>query len=386
MERNSIINTLSIVQTKVQLKEGINGLMKFLAAVERYPNSSMQKLSQRTGLPVPLGVAIRNEFVKLNWCMKEERGTLVTSQGKEILSSLNLLNKDFSCLKCTKPSFNFPVEEYSRQLEIIEKYSLLRGQPNTVIDQSYATPLTSLFRVLVMSHYFDLFYKNYAFVGDSDLTSIALAQFLHPTSRIVVFDVDKNLGSIINQANEELNVKIEFVEYDLRKTFPKEFTNQFNCFMTDPPYTRFGAKLFISRGIQLLSKESDGVSYLSFSQKPPSEMQSVQKDLIDMGCLITNILPNFNEYIGAQKLGGVSTLYRLYIGPNRAPLVSENYEGPLYTGDINPTLRTYVCTKCKHEYLVGKKQYYVTIEQLKNVGCAKCNNKRFQKKQEKKME
>ena len=112
----------------------------------------------------------------------------------------------------------------------------------------------------------------------------------------------------------------------------------------------------------------------------------IQKDLVDMGCMLTDIIHGFNEYIGAQKLGRISTFYRYYVSPNAYPLILHDFKEPLYTGDINPIIRTYICTKCKTKYLVGKNQKYLTIEQLKKIGCSKCNNNKFQKKQEKKME
>ncbi|TFG10067.1 putative methyltransferase, partial [Candidatus Heimdallarchaeota archaeon] len=203
---------------------------------------------------------------------------------------------------------------------------------------------------------------------------------------IVVFDIDDKVKEIISRANKELNLNIKFVEHDLREPIPEEYREHFDCFLTDPPYTQNGLKLFVSRGLQLLSKTNNGVFYLSFGTKPPNEMLAIQKDLTDMGCLITDVLPGFNEYIGAQKLGGISTMYRIIVGVNSSPLILEKYNGHLYTGDINPIIRTYICMDCKTEYLIGKKQQFSTIEQLKNHGCTKCKNTRFQKKSEKKME
>jgi predicted methyltransferase len=231
-----------------------------------------------------------------------------------------------------------------------------------------------------------LLFNNYAIVGDSDLTSIALAIMVPALTRITVFEIDTRIKEIIDLANKELNLDIEFVEHDLREPVPKEYIGQFDCFLTDPPYTLEGLKLFISRGLQLLSKERETMFYLSFGSKPPKELLNIQRALTDMGCLVTNIIPNFNEYIGAQKLGGVSTMYRILVSKDADPLISGNYKQPLYTGDLNPIIRTYFCMECKTEYHVGKNQSFSTIEQLKNQGCTKCKNNKFQKKTEKKME
>ncbi len=386
MDRDTVFASFSAIQKNVDLKEGINGLVKLFAAIDRFPYSSTQKLSQETGFPIPVCVAIRNEIEKLGWCKREDKGTIMTALGKEVISSISILNENFSCPNCTKPGLLFPLEAYKEQLSILEKYSDLRGKPNTVIDQSFATSKTSILRVLTMGNNYDLFYGNYALIGDSDLTCISLTLFLHPSSRIVVFDIDPKLREIINLVNKELNCKIEFVEHDLRKNIPEEFQNKFDCFLTDPPYTVDGVKLFVSRGIQMLSSKRNGTFYLSFGTKPPDDLLAIQKDLTDMGCLLTDILPRFNEYIGAQKLGGVSTFYRFHVSSSAQPLILGNYEGRLYTGDMNPLVRTYICTKCKREFLVGKNQDFITIELLKEHGCSHCDNNKFQKIREKKME
>jgi len=386
MERDAIFESFLAVQKKVKLQEGVNGIVKLFATIERFPNSPIQKISQKASLPIPICVAIRNELLKLGWCKRANKGTVLTELGQNVISTISKSNKDFSCQTCASSGLFFPLDQFSKELEILEKYSSLREQPNTEIDQSFATPKTSLRRVLVMNHNFDLMHQNFVFLGDSDLTSVALALFVHPTSRIVVFDIDSKLKEIINSANSELHLNIKFVEHDLRKEIPEMYLKTFDCFITDPPYTQNGVKLFISRGIQLLSDEKDGVSYLSFSNKPPKQMLEIQKDLIEMKCLITDIMHGFNEYVGAQKLGGISSFYRLLVSSASVPMIEGSFEGPLYTGDMNPVLRIYKCVDCKNEYMVGKNQTFATIEQLKNQGCAHCGSKKFLKKREKKME
>ena len=67
MNNQSIFETLTTIQGNVDLKEGVVGLIKFLAVFERYKDKSMKMISQESGFPVPICVAIRNEFEKVKW-------------------------------------------------------------------------------------------------------------------------------------------------------------------------------------------------------------------------------------------------------------------------------------------------------------------------------
>ena len=211
---------------------------------------------------------------------------------------------------------------------------------------------------------------------------------IYARTKSCTFRLTRNtrIQDIIEKANQELNSNILFVEHDLRKPIPSEYKNKYDCFVTDPPYTINGHSLFISRGIQLTNNKTGGVGYLSFGSKPPNDQLLLQKNMSKMNCLITDIYPRFNEYIGAQKLGGVSNFYRLQIFSDAKPLIENSYEGFLYTGERKPTKRYYKCKNCLIEIEVGQNSKFVTIEQLKEAGCPKCKKNIFQKKGEKKAE
>lgn len=83
MDRDSIFTTLSQLENNIRLQEGIYGIIKFLAVIDRYPNSSMINLSKEAGFPIPICVAIRNELAKIGWCSRERNGTEITELGSE---------------------------------------------------------------------------------------------------------------------------------------------------------------------------------------------------------------------------------------------------------------------------------------------------------------
>jgi len=202
MDTESITELLEIVREKVNIKEGKRGLIKFLAVISRFPNSPIKLIAQKSGFPVPICTAIRNEFIKVKWCKRTPKGTILTKEGEKVLKTIGGLNIDLQCFSCNGLGINLDHQRFQNQLETIKTYAKLRGPPNTKIDQSFATPETSLNRVLYMSHHYDLLYGDFAFIGDSDLTSIALSQFVSPVQKIVVFDIE----------NLELSLQIPLIQ------------------------------------------------------------------------------------------------------------------------------------------------------------------------------
>ena len=113
--------------------------------------------------------------------------------------------------------------------------------------------------------------------------------------------------------------------------------------------------------------------------RPPEEQVEVQQAIASMGLVIEQMVPNFNEYVGAGVLAGVSDLYVLSATPQSEPLVTGEFTEPLYTGELRPTLRTYACTECGTQYEVGGEAggRFATIEALKEQGCPTCRNTSF---------
>jgi predicted methyltransferase len=134
----------------------------------------------------------------------------------------------------------------------------------------------------------------------------------------------------------------------------------------------------LSRAIQAISPDG-GRIYLHFGHRPPDEQVEVQRAIADMGLAIQQLVPNFNEYVGASVLAGVSDLYVLTVTEDAAPLIDGEFDGPVYTGQVRPTLRTYACTNCGTQVTVGAEGggRFATIETLKEAGCPTCGEHAF---------
>jgi DNA-directed RNA polymerase subunit RPC12/RpoP len=101
--------------------------------------------------------------------------------------------------------------------------------------------------------------------------------------------------------------------------------------------------------------------------------------LARMGLAVTEVIPGFNEYRGAGVLAGVSQLFVAGTAEGAQPLITGSYSGPLYTGEVRPTVRRYRCMGCGAKLVVGQVPDAVapTIEQLKAAGCPRCGSQLF---------
>jgi ribosomal protein S18 acetylase RimI-like enzyme/DNA-directed RNA polymerase subunit RPC12/RpoP len=100
-----------------------------------------------------------------------------------------------------------------------------------------------------------------------------------------------------------------------------------------------------------------------------------------MGLAIAEVIPNFNEYMGASLLGGRSQMLRLLSTPTTSASLSPTpYAETIYTGAAAPTLRLYRCIQCRKKLRVGQGGNFETIELLKQKGCPECGTKRFRYK------
>ena len=196
--------------------------------------------------------------------------------------------------------------------------------------------------------------------------------------RIVALDTDERILHHLAEVSSQEGVALETVRHDVRVPLPAYVQGAFDTVSTDPPYTLPGLELFLSRVVEAL-KPDGGRIYLHFGHRPPDEQVRVQRAIAEMGLVIERLVPNFNEYVGAGVLAGVSDLYVLSASAQSAPLVTGEYTGPIYTGQLRPMLRTYVCTVCGTEVTVGGEAggRFATIEALKDVGCPACGSHTF---------
>jgi DNA-directed RNA polymerase subunit RPC12/RpoP len=88
------------------------------------------------------------------------------------------------------------------------------------------------------------------------------------------------------------------------------------------------------------------------------------------------VRPGFNQYSGATVLGNVGQLIEL----ERVEAIAADlpqWTGPLYTSEVNPRVRAYVCASCGTRTTLGQDEAPMTIEELKARGCSVCGEHVF---------
>lgn len=209
---------------------------------------------------------------------------------------------------------------------------------------------------------------------DDDLVSVAIALLLqclfpneeHNKTRIDVIDIDRRFLTFIREVSEKKGLSIHCIHQDLRQPISEQFREQYDCFFTDPPYTLQGMNLFVSRGLTALKKKKGLPIFLSFAHKSPEFMLTMQHELVRLGLTVSATFPHFNVYEGAEMIANQSQMFILKTTEHSTRDHMAPHTGPLYTGEIKRSLRTYCCKQCGGAILVGDQGSFPTIEQLKN--------------------
>jgi len=121
----------------------------------------------------------------------------------------------------------------------------------------------------------------------------------HLPKSVVVLDVDERLIKYINEVAVELNLThiLRAETFDVRVGLPEKYQGAFDVFSCDPVETLEGITLYLSRGTHSLRGEGSsayiGLTTLEASRK---KWQDIQKVLLEMNFVITDIRRNFNGY------------------------------------------------------------------------------------------
>jgi N4-bis(aminopropyl)spermidine synthase len=223
--------------------------------------------------------------------------------------------------------FEAKQEKLQKLKEFLEKYKNLRPEPKREYDQFFATEETLISRVAILENFMDR-NKEILFLGDDDLTSLALAIF-HSDVKLFVVDIDKDILNFINFITEKEKFNIETYYHDLRNPLPKDKFKKFNLIFTDPPYTPSALELWLTRCLEaslgsgtnkkrkkpeVLSSKYYFVCY-GYTNRETERGLKIQEIITKMGLVIQEKIRDFNNYYGAESLGSKSDLYLLQPTP-----------------------------------------------------------------------
>ncbi|MEC3980707.1 bis-aminopropyl spermidine synthase family protein [Amycolatopsis sp. H20-H5] len=209
------------------------------------------------------------------------------------------------------PAYGDPIDaalaERTELLARITGYVDSVPPPLSALDHVQATPETVLRRALWLDSRYDLGSARILFLGDHDLTSLAV-RAVRPDTELTVVDLDDRVLAYVEEVSEG---SIRTLHADLRVGLPPSISGRADLVFTDPPYTPEGMGLFASRGVQALREPTDGRLLLAYgySVRHPALGAQVQRSLATLGLTFEAILPDFNRYFGAQAIGSSADLY-----------------------------------------------------------------------------
>ncbi len=372
------------IYKNVNLKEGKITIEKFLLNLYFYERLSTKELAKMLFIPIPLATAIKKEAIKEN-LVKQNNGITLSDEGIEYIDNYMGYSGIDKKLYRKILDDNELDDFYDEVYETIDVIFKNRVEADVTIDQSKCTVDTAINRVLMGLKQYSIIGKNIACIGDDDLISITINVILKQLYKgkiqktvIYVIEKDRRIIDYIKRISEMFELKnIVTIETDLKKKTNPQIKNIIDCVYTDTPYTYNGLKLFLSRAIELMKKETGLNIFLSFEHKAQDDMLKIEILLYNMGLSISEIFLRFNEYEGAGILGGEGQFIILKTTNDTKSLIDGDFEELIYTGEIKRTKRKYKCKNCGKEYWVGIEEKYTTIEQLKEKGCEQCQKSAF---------
>lgn len=181
---------------------------------------------------------------------------------------------------------------------LAELHAALAGRPDPdfAFDQGAIPPDESLLRAASMQDRGDLWGQHILFVGDFDLTSVALALTRQP-ARVVVLDIDPRVVAFVDAAGERLGLPLSGRRFDVRDPLPDDLRRRFDAFVCDPVETLPGIRLYLARGAAALRGEGSaawiGLTTIEASRRKWFEIQQL---LARAGLVVTDIRRRFSGY------------------------------------------------------------------------------------------
>jgi len=253
LEPNDAISIMNDVSEAVHLLEGSSRIREFLRHVLRFQPVPLHSVARSTSLTVPVASALRRELEKRK-LLSRKGGIVLTEHGLSLLESIGVRETQIPHLQSGYPFPNWlnPVVE---KLEILLSS---RPSPDFSLDQSHANTATIAMRAAYLYEYDGIEGKDLLFLGDDDLTSLAIVIFAKEfglqLGSVVVLDVDKRILEFVEENCDAIGYDIQTHCLDLKDGIPEQLKNSFDAFVTDPPYTVTGLSLFVGRGIERLNQ------------------------------------------------------------------------------------------------------------------------------------
>ncbi|KKR81315.1 MAG: hypothetical protein UU73_C0003G0121 [Candidatus Daviesbacteria bacterium GW2011_GWA1_41_61] len=221
----------------------------------------------------------------------------------------------------------------AKNTQLLSLISHSQPQPIRGYDQFLADSETVVKRAALMDFFADIEGKRILFLGDDDFTSVAIA-FYRKAQTITVVDIDKKILDGIQEISDSSSYQITTKPYDAREKLSPELSGKYDIVFTDPPYTREGISLFLSRAVQALDPTNQaGRIYFCYgnSDRAKERYLPIYEVIISSGLMIRWVFDKFNRYSGAESIGSASSLFICDVTPKTKPKITGEYKGNIYT-------------------------------------------------------
>lgn len=248
-----------------------------------------------------------DELVRRSALPRRDIEELLAELGKELEHSGGSVRLRKDSVTSATELAGRPAEPPADLLERIRSYLERVPAPLPALDHVQATAETVVRRARWLDEEYDLRQAHLLFLGDHDLTSLAV-RALRPDAHLTVVDVDDRVLEYVDRLSEG---SIHTVHADLRFGLSLAVTGNADVVFTDPPYTPQGMALFAARGLECLTRSREARLLLAYgySERHPTLGQQVQRELLSLGLTFEAIIPGFNRYVGAQAIGSAADLY-----------------------------------------------------------------------------
>lgn len=304
-------------------------------------SATVPDIAARFYTPINVTTYVVNDLCKSGYIAHDNEYLTLSSTGLDAVRSK--LDPPYADFEVVRSILSTPIEKsviskrFSKEITLFDQVLANAPRTNLGIDQTRNTALCGITRAILFIQNYGFINPNILFVGDNDLTSIAITIMLKKIyqnsfeEKVVatVMDIDTRLLEYISKHSYISTC----INQDFRDAPVSKYLDCFSSAFLDPPYTLNGLRLFLSRAVQYV--KGGAKLFLSYGHGTSRNQYEIQKIIIDSNLSICEIHPSFNPYIGANSWGRVSDMMILQSDDNKHAIIPGQYHGQaIYTSDL----------------------------------------------------
>ena len=240
------------------------------------------------------GYSLREVVEELKKMLKEEIIIWDDKEKKLSLKEEKSAFSNYTCPKC-KGKGRIIKGKFQEALNEFLKITENRPVPIPEFDQGYILPQDLAQKAILMNERGDLENKDILILGDDDLFSLYLS-LLGCASKILTLEIDERLIEFLATWKKKKNLNLEFRVCDLSNPLPQELFTSFDVFVSEPPESLEGLKIFFSRGKEGLRENGAGYVGLTTLESSYKKWREIELWLLNNSFVLTDIFKDFSRY------------------------------------------------------------------------------------------